>query len=108
MIASCGLVCSDCEAYTATQAGDMEKLAKLAVKWGGDKNLSAEDMFCDGCTSTRPYKNTLNCVVRNCVQDKGIKMCSQCSDYACDKLEGLWKGYGLNVDQMKSNLTKAK
>jgi len=107
-IGSCGIDCGNCAAYKATQAGDTEKLAELAAKWGGDKGLTAEDMLCDGCTSDRVYKNVLDCTVRNCAQANGIKVCSQCGDYSCDKLEGLWKNYSLDVDQMKGNLAKTK
>jgi len=32
MIAYCGLVCTDCEAYTATQANDLAALERLAAK----------------------------------------------------------------------------
>ena len=107
-IGSCGIDCGECAAYKATQAGDMEELAELAVKWGGDKGLTAEDMLCDGCTSDRVYKNVPDCTVYQCAKAKGVKVCSQCGDYSCDKLEGLWKNYSLDVDQMKTNLAKAK
>ncbi len=107
-IGSCGIDCGNCEAYKATQAGDTEKLAELAVKWGGDKGLTAKDMLCDGCASDRVFKNVLDCTVRNCAHAKGFKACSQCGDYSCDKLEGLWKNYSLDVDQMRGNLAKAR
>jgi hypothetical protein len=50
----------------------------------------------------------LDCTVRSCALGKGVKVCSQCGDYSCDKLESLWKGYSLDVDQMRSNLAKAR
>ena len=86
----------------------MEELAELAVKWGGDKGLKAEDMLCDGCTSDRIPSGALDCTVRNCVQSRGFTVCSQCGEYACDKLEGKWKSLSGDVEQMKSNLAKAK
>jgi hypothetical protein len=107
-IGSCGIDCGNCPAYKATQAGDMEKLAELAVKWGGDKGLTAEDVLCDGCISDRVFKNVLDCTVRSCALAKGVEVCSRCGDYACDKLEGLWKGYSLDVDEMKGNLARAR
>ena len=79
-IGSCGIDCGNCAAYKATQAGDMEKLAELAVKWGGDMGLTAEDMLCDGCTSDRVYKNVPDCTVYQCAQANGVKACSQCGD----------------------------
>ena len=32
MIAYCGLVCTDCEAYIATQANDLAALEKMAAR----------------------------------------------------------------------------
>ena len=107
-IGSCGIDCGNCAAYKATQEKDMEKLAELAVKWGRDKGLKAEDMLCDGCTSSRVMKNALDCTVYQCAHAKGVKVCSQCGDYTCSKLEGLWKGYNLNTEGMKRNLAKAR
>lgn len=107
-IASCGLNCGECVAYKATQDKDMEKLAELAVKWGGDKGLKAEDMLCDGCTGDRVMKNALSCTVYQCAHANDVKVCSQCGDYPCGKLEALWKGYNLNTEDMKRNLAKAK
>ena len=36
MIAYCGLVCSECEAYQATQANHMPALEALAVRWSAE------------------------------------------------------------------------
>ena len=33
IIAYCGLVCSDCSAYVATQANDQEALERVAAQW---------------------------------------------------------------------------
>ena len=107
-IASCGLNCGECAAYKATKANDTAKLSELAAKWGGDKGFTAQDMLCDGCTSDRVYRSCHGCTVRNCARDQGVKVCSQCGDYTCGKLEGLWKGYNLNTEDMKRNLAKAK
>jgi hypothetical protein len=107
-IASCGLNCGECAAYKATQANDTEKLSELASKWGRDRGFTAQDMLCDGCTSDRVYKGCTSCAVRNCAREQGIKVCSQCGEYPCGKLEGLWKGYNLNTDDMKRNLAKAR
>jgi len=78
-IGSCGIDCGECAAYKATQAGDMDKL-----------------------------KNVPDCTVYQCAHEKGVRVCSQCGDYSCGKLEALWKGYSLDVDQMKGNLAKAR
>ena len=53
MIAYCGLVCTECPAYIATQADDKEALKRVAAQWSKDFNapFTAEDCLCDGCTS---------------------------------------------------------
>jgi hypothetical protein len=107
-IGSCGIDCSQCAAYKATQEGDTEKLSELAASWGGDKGFTAKDMLCDGCTSNRVYKNVPECTVYKCVRENDVKVCSQCGIYSCEKLETLWTNYSLDFDQMKDNLAKAK
>ncbi len=100
--------CGNCEAYEATQANDMKKLAELAKSWGGDKNWRPEQMRCDGCASSRLQPGCRECTVRTCAQAKGAKICSLCGKYPCDKLEGLWKSLNGDVNSWKANLEKAK
>ncbi|HIH88510.1 TPA: DUF3795 domain-containing protein [Candidatus Bathyarchaeota archaeon] len=108
-IGACGIDCGNCAAYKATQANDVTKLAELAVSWSSEKNKwKAADMCCDGCTSSRVFKGCKECAVRTCAQDKSVGVCSRCGDYPCDKLEGMWKGFGGDVTTYKANLEKAK
>jgi len=39
IVAYCGIVCSDCEAYRATQSGDREALKRVAAKWRVEYHL---------------------------------------------------------------------
>ncbi|TRO54379.1 DUF3795 domain-containing protein, partial [Candidatus Bathyarchaeota archaeon] len=56
VIGACGLSCSGCKAYMATQANSLEKLAELAKAWGKPENpYTVEDMRCNGCMSDRVY-----------------------------------------------------
>ncbi len=108
LIASCGLVCSDCFAYKATQENNKEKLAELAVKWGGDEGLKAEDMLCNGCTSDKVYAHAKACNVRACAREHEVKTCGQCGEFSCEKVEGLWKKYNMTPEEAKARLAKAK
>jgi hypothetical protein len=46
IIAFCGILCSDCPAYLATQAADDEALAKQAAEWSSDEYpLTADDLI---------------------------------------------------------------
>lgn len=90
MIAYCGLVCTSCPQYIATQDDDdiaREKIAKrLAEKFG--LNFKPEEINCDGCLSSEGrligYCNT--CEVRKCGMSKSVDNCAGCDDQSCDKL----------------------
>jgi len=90
MVAYCGLVCTDCEAYVATQKGDMEALAKLAEKARRELNLmiTPEEGMCDGCLATTgrqfPYSRT--CAIRACGVARKVANCAHCADYPCQTL----------------------
>ena len=95
MIAYCGLVCTDCEAYIATQAGDLatlERLAAKARKEYGMPDATAASTMCDGClaTSDRLCGYCYECQVRACGIARGVVNCAHCDDYACETLEGFW------------------
>ena len=101
------MMCSECPAFKATQAKDNEKLAELAKSWGSQENpLTVDDMHCNGCMSDVVFKNARKCDVRGCAFEHKVANCGGCSDFACAKLNDLWKRYKLNPEDMMSNLGK--
>jgi hypothetical protein len=96
IIAYCGLVCSDCPAYVATQANDMAALEKVAAQWREQFNspeLTAESILCDGCLAgegSRQIGYCAMCEIRACGMQKGVANCAHCSDYACEKVEAFF------------------
>jgi len=93
IIAFCGIICSDCPAYLATQAGDEEALAKQAAEWSSEEYaLTADDLLCDGCIyeDRRAAKFCVECDVRQCALAKGVETCAHCDDFPCDRLEKPW------------------
>jgi hypothetical protein len=90
MIAYCGIVCTECPAFIATQQNDDAKRKQVAETWSKQYKMTvkAEDINCDGCTSGG--KRLLNycsiCEIRKCGQGKGVKNCAYCDEYACEKL----------------------
>ncbi|MCK4450756.1 MAG: DUF3795 domain-containing protein [Anaerolineae bacterium] len=95
MIAYCGLVCTDCEAYIATQANDLAALEQMAVKAREEFNmpdLTVESAMCDGCLSNseRLCGYCFECQVRACGVERGVVNCAHCDDYACEKLAGFF------------------
>lgn len=94
MIAYCGLVCSDCPGYIATQKNDQEALKKVAEMWSKEfgANLKAEDCICDGCmTDGRKIGHCSECDVRLCAVGRGVANCAHCDDYGCETITGFWK-----------------
>jgi hypothetical protein len=95
IIAYCGLVCSDCDAYVATQANDLEALERLAQRARTEFGLAdatAETTMCDGCLteSGRQIGYCATCEIRACGMARGVLNCAHCADYACDKLESFF------------------
>jgi len=90
MIAYCGLVCTSCEQFIATQNDDdvaREKAAKrIAEKFG--LYFKPEEINCDGCLSSggRVIGFCNTCEVRKCGIANSVENCSTCDEQPCDKL----------------------
>lgn len=91
MIAYCGIDCSKCPSYLATQSGNREEIERVA------KNLAKvyraevkpEYVICDGCRSEgrHSYFCTNSCKMRRCCADNGFYSCIECSDFPCKELQ---------------------
>ncbi len=94
MTAFCGLICSECEGYLATQANDeawKERLAARAREEYGDPTATAEAITCDGCLafSGRLGGYCTKCEIRACGIERGVENCGACADYeTCSKIAG--------------------
>lgn len=94
-IAMCGLDCSKCAAFIATEKDDDKLRARTAREWTarhqkkGDNRppLKPEQINCRGCLSDGPlFLNCRTCTIRKCGLGKGITNCQQCSGYKCNTL----------------------
>ena len=95
MIAYCGLVCTDCPAYVATQADDRAALEQVAAQWREEynaPNITVEYVICDGCLTTdgRRCGHCAECEIRACGIERGVVNCAHCDEYSCEKLEGFF------------------
>jgi len=98
MIAFCGITCTDCRTFIATQRNDRELRKEVAKSWSTEtETLKPEDMNCDGCLATRGilYKFCATCGVRLCGYEKDVENCAHCREFPCVKLTSLWKSEGI-------------
>jgi hypothetical protein len=91
IIAACGLVCSECPAYIATQKNDDALRAETAAKWSKmfHAEIKAADIQCDGCPSDsgQLFSHCAVCEIRKCAREKKLATCARCPEYSCPKLE---------------------
>jgi hypothetical protein len=89
----CGLVCSECPAYVATQTNDTAKAAATAKEWSQQFGIdvAVEHVWCDGCTAAgRKCAHCAECEIRSCATGRGLATCAPCADYPCKQLEGFF------------------
>jgi len=89
VIGYCGLVCSRCSAFIATQKNDEAGKVRIAERWSKDfyVKFGKEDITCDGCGSERVSGYCRNvCRVWPCARERGVKTCAHCGEYPCEKL----------------------
>ena len=102
--APCGLICSECESYRATQANDAQAIRRIAREWSDTfgRELDPDYIWCDGCMadSARKCGYVSTCDVRTCAVRRGLESCAHCGDYVCERLEGFFK----MAPQVRDNL----
>ncbi len=92
-LSPCGIDCSICDAYKATQNNDMELKQKLADdykrRFNAEKPLT--EFECDGCTEAgRKISFCAQCDIRNCAFGKGFATCAECADFPCETGGFIW------------------
>lgn len=114
MIGYCGYNCHLC----AARSDDPVVRQKLVDGWRklfGHQNYTAENVKCDGCPTDGKVADK-QCKARPCAKRKGLKNCTYCDEFPCDKLKPLIRPiffateeeYNLCMRQFDStsNLTK--
>jgi hypothetical protein len=90
IIAYCGLICSECDAFIATARNDQALRKKVAARWTEEYHhpMKPEDINCVGCTSVKGahigYCSL--CEIRTCGLKHKVSTCASCPEYACEKL----------------------
>jgi hypothetical protein len=107
MVGYCGVICTECPALVGTREKDMELLASLAATWSTpDKQLTPEDVMCDGCATERGRIAACcaGCRVRECGYASVIETCADCGDYPCILLSSCWEK--VNMPGAKARLDR--
>ncbi len=91
MIAYCGMDCSDCEGFLATEENDNDKRKEVAEKWSLQYNsdIKTEQINCSGCKSDgeKFFFTEDMCPIRKCNIAKGTANCAECNEYQCTRLK---------------------
>ncbi len=108
MIAYCGLDCSKCDGYLATQTNDDKQIAEVAKKWSKQfhADVKLEHVICDGCKAEKrkSFHCASLCKIHKCCIEKEYKSCIECDKFACSDLK-----FVLNhAPEAKDNLEKLK
>ena len=106
MIAYCGIDCSKCGSYLATQSGKHEELEKVAVRLAKlyQAEVKPEYVICDGCRTggRHSYFCSNTCKMRGCCIERGFYFCIECKDFPCKELQSELK----NNPEAENNLKK--
>lgn len=103
LTSACGLDCLACECHLATQSGDLDQKAGIAVRWSKIYNheFTAEDINCQGCLSDGPHFSWCGqCPIRACASGKGFRTCAECPDFPCETNSFLYEA----VPAAKTNI----
>jgi hypothetical protein len=108
MMGYCGIDCSKCIGFLATQSGDVKKIADVAKEWSIQFNsdVKPEHVFCDGCKSLKRksfYCGNL-CKIRKCAVEKKFNTCAECGEYPCANLNFVLE----HAPEAKNNLEQLR
>ena len=90
IIAICGVSCTECPAYQATQKNDTKALEIIASEWTKviGRAFSSSNILCDGCRVDGERLSTYcgSCEISLCAKAKDHPTCAHCNECPCDKI----------------------
>jgi hypothetical protein len=95
-ISACGIDCQTCDAFVATQTGDLALARRVAARWSayiGGAPVPIEATVCDGCRTESARKGGMcgECALRACAMKKNVETCGHCPEYGCATMEDFLK-----------------
>ena len=96
-LSPCGLYCGVCAILMAHRDNNRKFKERLLAlyqggvagkgKLPGSSSLTLDDMQCEGCLSQNPFVYCRQCDIKDCVREKGLEGCHECSDFPCTLIE---------------------
>jgi len=90
IVGYCGIICSECPTFKATQTNDDAERRRVADLWTKEygTELTAEDINCLSCLSKSPpvFHHCNVCEIRKCAIERNVDNCAHCEEYACEQL----------------------
>ena len=103
----CGLYCGVCAIHIAHRDNNQKFKERLVGLYRGQvpgkgtlpdaKNLTADDIKCDGCLSDNRFMHCERCDIRQCTEEKGYTGCHQCDEFPCHYIENFPMSVGKKV-----------
>ena len=106
LVGRCGLYCGACGIYRAYKDNG-EYLEKLAKHF----ECPPEKVRCEGCMILTSECWGYDCKIVQCLRNKGLEFCYQCSQYedgSCEKFGKLAEGYLKDGVDLRANLERIR
>ncbi|MDR2686870.1 MAG: DUF3795 domain-containing protein [Oscillospiraceae bacterium] len=94
MISWCGIDCTRCQTFRATDSADDElrgEIQKYYKEIGID--IAIRDLSCRGCRSDETMPACAGCPYKKCGKAKGLARCAECGEYPCESLRWYTENY---------------
>jgi hypothetical protein len=107
--APCGINCTVCDCYVATQNDDREARQKMAeqYKTSYSKDIDPETIVCDGCPGEgRHIGFCAECGIRACAYERGFATCAECAELPCEKGQFIWTSNSKSLENLNTLKTR--
>ena len=105
LTAPCGLDCFNCPTYEGNITEESKKRISEYLK------IPLEETPCKGCRDEKgncKFASDGQCATWICVQEKGLTLCNECTDFPCKKLMPTQKGSNYPHNMKVYNLCRMK
>lgn len=90
--AVCGIDCFNCELYYTNIDAFFKNISEERMAAILSRGLTKEKLLCKGCRITGCTTIPGKCETLECVENKKLDFCYECTDFPCSKLQPLAEG----------------